>query len=218
MQEPTKDDSRTAGCSKSIGRLRQGLAIALFLGITSLTSTAANAQTDSSAAPAAAATPADKPAERTAADATAAEVLTGQKLFTGEQRLRNGGAPCMSCHTANHPALKFGGGVLAADVTESYGRMGDAIKVLIAEAPFPPMAMAYKDHPVTGEEAYELVAFLKVAGEAKGGQDAGSSRTFLGVGGVVGLIVVLGGLNLLWSQRKKLSTKHAILERQTRSV
>jgi mono/diheme cytochrome c family protein len=147
-----------------------------------------------------------------------ADVLAGQRLFTGEERLSQGGAPCLACHSVNHAAIRYGGGRLAADLSASYAGMGDAVKDLIATPPFPPMAAAYAAHPVTEAEALRITAFLKHAGEAGEAQGTPGSARYLAAGGGIGLLVVLGGLNAVWFRRKKLSTKHRILQRQGRAA
>jgi hypothetical protein len=127
---------------------------------------------------------------------------TGAALFTGARRLTNGGLPCAACHRAtrapsSHPG---GGGNFAADLAGSLDRLGRAGLLRAAEkTAFPVMRSAYRDHPVTHEEAVHLAAFLTSAGSAAGdGSETGAAG---GTGGFPlapwGSGVALGCLALL---------------------
>jgi hypothetical protein len=102
---------------------------------------------------------------------------TGELLFTGERRLAGGGLPCAACHRAGGgrgTARSRTGGTLAADLTASAERLGGAGLIRAAEqASFPVMRAAYRDHPVTHEEAVHLAAFLSSVGPE--GAPAGST-------------------------------------------
>lgn len=147
-----------------------------------------------------------------------ADAVAGQKLFTGEQRFANGGTACIACHSVKHSSLKFGGGTLAVDLSESFEGMGaEGVQGMIEDAPFGSMNMAYKKHPVSADEIAKLNAFLQYVGETRGSQAEISNKKYLAVGGIIGFVVWLGGVGVIWSGRKKLSTKHDILERQIKS-
>ncbi len=175
----------------------------------------------SKSSPATAGAPAateEKPKQRSLADASAEDITSGRRLFTGGKRFSEGGASCVSCHVANHPKIGFGGGKLARDLTDSYSRMQDGIKAITASPPFPSMAMAYRDHPLMDEEVFQVAAFLKQTSETKSAESAPSSLLYFALGGVGGFGVVLLLLNFVWSKRKILSTKHAVYERQIKSI
>ena len=87
----------------------------------------------------------------------AASAETGRHLFFGEQAFENRGTPCFACHTAGGR-----GGNLAADLTATVAKRGDAVVLSAAQQPgFPLMKAAYGAHPITKQEAYHLAAFLK---------------------------------------------------------
>ncbi len=175
----------------------------------------------SKSSPSTAAAPAaadQKPKERSLADASVEDTAAGRSLFTGDKRFSNGGVSCISCHAANHPDIGFGGGKLARDLTDSYSRMKDGVKAITASPPFPSMAMAYRDHPLTDGEVFQVAAFLKQTSEGKSAESAPSSLPYFALGGIGGFGVVLLLLNFVWSKRKTLSTKQTIYERQTKST
>jgi cytochrome c2 len=65
-----------------------------------------------------------KPAdEKNAETATPAEIEKGRELFYGEARLKNGGQPCVACHTTARAAWR--GGSLGPDLTNVYVRYQD---------------------------------------------------------------------------------------------
>ncbi len=160
----------------------------------------------------------DKLKERSLAEATADDAASGRRLFTGGKRFRNGGASCVSCHAANHPEIGFGGGKLARDLTDSYARMQGGVKSITASPPFPSMAIAYRNSPLTEDEVFQVAAFLKQTSETPPAGSAPSSLPYFALGGVGGFGVVLLLLNFVWAKRKTLSTKQAIYERQTKSI
>ncbi len=86
--------------------------------------------------------------------------LMGKSVFTGVTRFRNGGPPCMACHSiAGIGAL--GGGVLGPDLTlvsERYGEAG--LASVLATTPFPTMNPIYGRRLLTREEQGHLRAFL----------------------------------------------------------
>jgi mono/diheme cytochrome c family protein len=159
-----------------------------------------------------------KPKEKSLADASADEIASGRRLFTGAKRFGMGGASCVSCHAANHPDIGFGGGKLARDLTDVYSRMPDGVKAITESPPFPSMEMAYRDRPLTDEEVFQVTAFLKQTSDTKSAESAPSSLPYFALGGVGGFGVVLLLLNFVWSKRKILSTKHAVYERQIKSI
>jgi len=86
-----------------------------------------------------------------------ASAETGRHLFFGEQTFENRGTPCFACHAAGGR-----GGNLAADLTATIAKRGDAAVLSAAQHPgFPLMKAAYAAHPITKQEAWHLAAFLK---------------------------------------------------------
>ncbi len=92
--------------------------------------------------------------------ASQGDAATGKKLFTGETVLKNGGAPCLSCH--NVAGMGFpGGGSLGPDLTRIYSSLGDGMIAVFTNIPFPTMVPIFRRHPIDSREALDLAAFLK---------------------------------------------------------
>ena len=144
-------------------------------------------------------------------------VHAGAMLFTGQTRLSGGGAACISCHSAASPQVGIRGGNFAIGLTAMYTNLGgDAgIRAMVITPPFPPMAAAYQNHPVTDAEATQLIAFLKASSDAGAAGSASSGGAML-LAGLVGLGAILGLMHLIWRGRKSRGTKQAIYERPSR--
>lgn len=125
----------------------------------------------------------------------------GRALFLGQERLENGGSPCMACHTAGN----FGpmaGGSLGKDLTDLHSRLGDAgIQGVLSNIAFPVMRESYKGKPLTPEEIAALSAFFA----STTGQKANTNPSdmwrmaFAGLGGVLVLFVAMMAL---WNNRR----------------
>ena len=152
-----------------------------------------------------------------AVEATPEAIALGGDIFQGVKRLKNGGAACNSCHHVKNDAV-IGGGVLAKDLTTVFSAMGaPGVEAVLGSPPFPVMAAAYKDNPITKEEAAALIAFLQHADKQHAFQqprDYGMNLVASGSGGFVVLMVLYG---VLWRRRKKLPVNHAVFERQVRT-
>ena len=97
---------------------------------------AASAESPTAAAPAA-------PAAPVAAPASPEDIEAGQAMFQGVTRFENDGAACNACHDVRNDAV-IGGGILAAELTTVFSRMGSAgVKAILGQAPFPVMQAAY---------------------------------------------------------------------------
>lgn len=132
---------------------------------------------------------------------TAEDVARGRKLFLGRERLVNGGAACISCHSVKGVGA-LGGGKLGPDLTRVYERMQDR-KQLVAwlSAPATPtMLPVFKNHPLQSEEILALVALFEQSAKEGREDDSPSSLRFflLGLGGTgAGLAV----FDALWRRR-----------------
>ncbi|MFV1988922.1 MAG: cytochrome c, partial [Gemmatimonadota bacterium] len=85
------------------------------------------------------------------AAATPEQVQLGQDLFQGTVRFANSGPTCNSCHDVANDAV-IGGGVLAAELTTVFTRLGGpGVRAIIGSPPFPVMQRAYLDRPLTEE-------------------------------------------------------------------
>lgn len=157
----------------------------------------------------------EEPAEPVAPIEYAAEDFeAGKLLFTGEKRFVNRGPSCITCHNVSHDDVMIGG-LLAKDLTNAYGRLGDAtIAAYLNVPPFPAMANAYSSNELTEDEKRQLMAFFKVVDEVSETQKKRSGYKLMAGGGFFGLIIILGLISILWGVRKKESTKKDIFARQ----
>ncbi|MEK6781951.1 MAG: c-type cytochrome [Bacteroidota bacterium] len=154
---------------------------------------------------------------RSVNEATEDEIKIGQILFAGEYRLSGGGPGCISCHHVKNDKL-IGGGLLAKDLTDAFSRMNEAgIKAILTSPPFPAMKEAYQNAPLTDEEAYNLIAFLKSADEDQYGQHQRDYKQYFLMAGGFSLIVLLGIYSVIWANRRKQSVNQKIYNRQVYS-
>lgn len=148
---------------------------------------------------------------------TEEDIFTGRNLFSGIQRLENGGPSCISCHHVRNDDLVAGGG-LAVDLTDVYDRLGkDGIGGMITGLPFPQMKISYQDHQITEAETLQLVAFLKEVSEQRYYQGITSYKNTLLIWGISGAAILMGIFPLIWYKRKKESVNKRIYERQIKS-
>ncbi|HWP84659.1 MAG TPA: cytochrome c [Terriglobia bacterium] len=148
---------------------------------------------------------------------TANDVARGKALFLGVQRLANGGAPCVSCHTIS--GLEgLGGGRLGPDLTQVYERLQGRANLsawLFAPATTT-MQPVFKNHPLTPEEILPLVALFESA--AQSGTPASS------VGLVYFFLLALGGtclglvvLETAWKNRLR-AVRQALVQKSRRRL
>lgn len=147
-----------------------------------------------------------------------ADIATGQALFEGSQRFENGGAACNSCHHVRNDAV-MGGGILAAELTTVFSRMGTpGLKAILGAAPFPIMQAAYENHVLTEAEVGALVAFLQYADSEEYNQLPRDYGIGLFLTGVVGAAILFILFGTVWRGRRVASVNQAIYDRQVKSV
>jgi len=84
------------------------------------------------------------------------DAAIGQALFLGQRPLQNSGLQCSACHTA-----RGFGGDLGPNLNGVYAKMGDmALVSAIQKAAFKVMEPAYRNHPVTTQEAMHLAKYF----------------------------------------------------------
>lgn len=150
-------------------------------------------------------------------EATEEQIKNGQLLFSGTNRMIEGGPGCISCHNVKNNKL-IGGGLLAKDLTDAYSRMNEAgIKAILTSPPFPAMKEAYQNNPLTEEEAYNLTAFLKFADEEQFGQHARDWQQYFLIAGVLGFVFLMGVFSMTWAYRRKRPVNQKIYDRQVYS-
>jgi mono/diheme cytochrome c family protein len=145
------------------------------------------------------------------------DILAGQEMFEGGLRFANGGPACNACHEVRNDAV-IGGGILAAELTTVFSRMGGAgVTAILGRAPFPVMQAAYEDRSLTESEVTSLVAFLEYADSEQYNQLPRDYGLGLFASGVVGAGVLFGFFGFVWRGRKIGSVNQAIYDRQIKS-
>jgi len=144
-------------------------------------------------------------------------VLKGQELFQGTTRFVNGGPSCNACHDVKHDAV-IGGGILAAELTTVFSRMGGSgVGAILGQAPFPVMQIAYKNNSLTDDEIIYLIAFLQDADEHHLLQQPRDYGMGLFVSGAVGAGVMYLLFAFIWRGRKRGTVYQEIYARQIKS-
>lgn len=131
---------------------------------------------------------------------SAEEAKKGMKIFSGQTQLKNGGAACISCHSAT--GIKTpGGGNLGPDLTKVAERFGGGEKLMawMGASASETMSPIYQKHPIAEDELHALAAFL-VAESKHEVQASGGQITFLGLG-IAGAVVVAILLAVIWGNR-----------------
>lgn len=144
---------------------------------------------------------------------TQQDIEVGKLLYSGKERLANGGASCVSCHNVTHDEL-ISGGLLAKDLTKAFTRLGDAgLSSIISSSPFPAMAVAYQNNPLDSVEVVQLTAFLKHADSVSAEQEVKSGTSLFILGGGGGTIILFLLIGLIWAKRLRTSVKEDIYNR-----
>jgi hypothetical protein len=153
-----------------------------------------------------------------AAPASEEEIFTGQELFQGKIRFVNGGAACNACHDVRNDAV-IGGGILAAELTTVFSRMGrTGVEAILGQAPFPVMQAAYQDHALSEQEVTSLVSFLEYADSEQYYQLPRDYGLGLFASGLIGAAILFIIFSIIWRGRKSGSVYQAIYDRQIKSV
>ena len=132
---------------------------------------------------------------------TPADVQRGRDLFLGNTRLKNGGAPCISCHNVNGIG-GLGGGLLGPDLTTVFERY-DGRKTLstwLSAPATPTMQATFKETPIDADEILPLVAFFQSTNQMAGGDNSTARINFLLLG-LGGTVVLLALFDVIWNKR-----------------
>lgn len=126
------------------------------------------------------------------ASLTQSDIDRGRKLFEGETKFQNGGAPCITCHNVQLPGV-FTGGMLAKDLSVAFTRLGPAgIDGIIRNPPFPAMIYSFGNKPLTDQEVKDLLAFLYHS------DNWNLTQNYTGGGEIYFLIISLFGINMIF--------------------
>jgi len=133
--------------------------------------------------------------------ATAADFLRGEDLFMGRELLKNGGPPCVVCHSVARLEGEFsGGGTLGKNLTHVFARLGDeGMDASLRSPPFAVMLKIFQEHPLEDDEVFALRSFFYDANRQSSDSAAGGiSFIFIGI---LGAFIMLILLNVAWSRR-----------------
>jgi cytochrome c2 len=86
----------------------------------------------------------------------------GRELFVGNTKLKNGGPPCMSCHSISGIGA-LGGGTLGPDLTNAFQTLGGqpGVESFLSNPSTPTMNAVWSKHALTPQEIANLTAFIK---------------------------------------------------------
>jgi len=151
--------------------------------------------------------------ETASAPAVQGNPETGKDLFTGVARFRNGGPPCMACHSVGGIGA-LGGGQLGPDLTAEVTRLGGAagLDAFVAGTPTPTMRAVWSQRPLTAEERASVVAFLAQAGVSQRPAEAIWQLAGLAVLGVV-ILLAIAALN--WRNRLRFGVRRPMMAKPT---
>jgi mono/diheme cytochrome c family protein len=124
---------------------------------------------------------------------TSEEIDRGRRLFTGVDRLGNGGPQCISCHTTRSLG-GLSGGRLGPDLTRVFERLQGRknLAAWLTAPATPTMSSIYKRHPLKPEEILPVLAYFENEARAGGEDTSAAPLTFLLVGlGGAALALVL---------------------------
>lgn len=86
----------------------------------------------------------------------------GRDLVMGVTPFKNGGPPCMGCHSVmGEKAIASGGGPWGPDLTIAHQKFKEyGLSIFLETIPFPTMGPLYHPRPLTEEERGHVLAFL----------------------------------------------------------
>ncbi|KAA3612547.1 MAG: hypothetical protein DWQ05_18005 [Calditrichaeota bacterium] len=146
------------------------------------------------------------------------DASNGEKLFTGNVRLSNGGPSCISCHNVKNDKV-ITGGILAKDLTDVYTRLTAAgVQAIIGNPPFPAMSQAYPGKSLQAQEISDITAFLKLTDDIKKNQEGTNYGLTLLLSGLCGAVVLLLIFKGIHSRSKRGSINQHIYDRQLKSI
>lgn len=133
------------------------------------------------------------------ATATAVDMARGRDLFLGQEALKSGAVQCLSCHTVLGAGGGISGGLLAKDLTNVFGRLGDqGLDAALNNPAFPVMNQIFTEHPLQPDEVFALRAFLY---DANRKEPAAEEVVSLLLVALVGTGLALIALNAAWARR-----------------
>lgn len=152
------------------------------------------------------------PSTPSATPVVAGDPEIGKELFTGATRFRNGGPPCMACHSAAGIGA-LGGGQLGPDLTTVVERFGGAaaLGVFVGSSPTPTMNAIWRRTPLTASERADVVAFLAQASVSQRPAQVIWQLTGLSV---LGLVILLAIAAMTWRRRLRDGVRRPMIARR----
>ncbi len=87
--------------------------------------------------------------------------MTGKDLIMGVTNFKNGGPPCLGCHSLMGIGAS-GGGPWGPDLTIAHQKFKEyGLSIFLEIIPYPTMGPLYRPRPLTEEERGHVLAFLK---------------------------------------------------------
>jgi len=129
----------------------------------------------------------------------------GYALFTGAIPMKNGGPPCIACHTI--AGVNIPGGNLGPDLTnagQGYGK--DGIVSVLKDVPFPTMVPVYANKPVTEEEGVHIAEFIASVEEGTPPKPFAKSIYLL----FAGIIAAVSIVQFAWGGRLRSVRKNLV--------
>jgi mono/diheme cytochrome c family protein len=122
------------------------------------------------------------------------DILRGERIFSGEQRLASGGPSCYACHTAGAYG-HLGGTGFGPDLTALRDKFAgdDKLAAAIRKPPSPVMRQVYAGHELNEQEVADLRTFFA---QTDASEHHGTDwLIILGVIGAVVLLVLITALS-----------------------
>lgn len=132
-------------------------------------------------------------------EVSSGDIDKGKALFTGMEKLKNGGPACISCHTI--AGIEIPGGVLGPVLTkagETYGK--DGLSSVLKDIPFPTMQPVYAGKPITDDEIANLTEFIGSVATSNATPKSFKSSAFLIFAGI---IIFVAAMQIAWGGRLK---------------
>ena len=124
--------------------------------------------------------------------ADAADAAAGRKLFSGEVAFRNGGPPCVACHSVGGLGYP-NGGTMGPDLTRSFALLGElGMDATLQTLFFPTMMPIFDARPLTPDEQRGLKAFLRQTQSSPQAPDITWELLLIACAGCAGLLLVGG--------------------------
>jgi len=129
------------------------------------------------------------------------DIETGYQLFTGARALKNGGPPCISCHTVSGISL-LSGGRLGPDLSLVFERLQgrQSLAAWMMSPATPTMQGVFKEAAMQPDEILSLVAYMEDAAK-KGGEDDMVPALIFILMGLAGASLLLIVFDMLWKMR-----------------